>query len=192
MPIVCDGVHSTLLEHVAGGRVDPHMIWSCPRLMFLSHTVGSPDVKPLQPRQCGLCEVPCLAAVEEDRLHNRLVEHGADLWRSLIRLEDLSYPGPCPTSLLDLVLHCPDVLIILCKNLPEVTKRLDPLLGCLFLQESSRFLFFPFLSLVLNRNHDSCSAGILAGRTSESGLYGAYIGCYIGNEFVKRTYVLTT
>jgi hypothetical protein len=35
------------------------------------------------------------------------------------------------------------------------------------------------------------TAGILAGRTSESGLYGAYVGCYVGNEFVKKhTYSL--
>jgi len=122
--IVCNG-HCTFLEHVAGGGVDPHMVWPSPRLMFLSHMVGSPDVEPLQLQQCGLCEVPCLAAMEEDRLHNRLVDHGADLWRSVICLEDLSYPGPCPTSLLDLAPHCPDVLIILDKNLPEVTKRLN-------------------------------------------------------------------
>ena len=50
------------------------MVWSFPRLLFLSHTVGGSDVEPLQPRQCGLCEVPCLASIKEDQLHNCLVE----------------------------------------------------------------------------------------------------------------------
>jgi len=84
--IVCNGVHPTLFEHVAGGWVDPHMIWSSPWLISLSHLVGCSDVEPLQPCQCGLCEVPRLTAVEEDRLHNRLVELGADLWWSVVRL----------------------------------------------------------------------------------------------------------
>ena len=123
--IMFNGVHSTLLEHVTCGRVDPHIVWSSPRLMFLSHAVSSPDAKPLQPCQCSLREILCLAAVKEDPLHNRLVEHGADLWWSVIRLEDLSYPGPCPVSLLNLVPHCPDVLIILGKNLSKVTKRVN-------------------------------------------------------------------
>ena len=111
--IVCYEFHSTLLEHIAGGRVDPHLIWSSLRLMFLSHTVGSPDMKPLQPRQCGLREVLRLAAIKKDQLDNRLVKLCADFWRSVLRLEDLSYSGPCCTSLPDLALHCPDVLVIL-------------------------------------------------------------------------------
>ena len=54
-----------------------------------------------------------------------LVEHGADFWRSVIRLKDLSYPCPCPPSLLDLAPHCPDVLVTLGENSPEVAKRLN-------------------------------------------------------------------
>jgi hypothetical protein len=72
--IVRDRVHPTLLEHVFCGWVDPHLVWSFPGPMRLSHPVCSPDVKPLQPRQCSLGEVPCLAAVEEDPLYNRLIE----------------------------------------------------------------------------------------------------------------------
>ncbi len=76
--IMRDRVHPTLLEDVFCGWVDPYMIWSFPRLMFGSHTVGGFDVEPLQLRQCSLCEVPCLASIKEDRLHNCLVELGAD------------------------------------------------------------------------------------------------------------------
>ena len=36
-----DGVHPTLFEHVAGGRVDPHMIWSSPGLVDLSYPVST-------------------------------------------------------------------------------------------------------------------------------------------------------
>jgi len=88
--------------------------------MFLGHPVCSPDVKPLQPCQYGLGEVPCLAAVEEDRLHNRLVELCADLWRGVVCLENLPHSSPYPPSLLDLALHCPDVVIILGENSPEI------------------------------------------------------------------------
>ena len=120
--IVCYGFHSTLLEHVAGGRVDLHLTWSSSKLMFLSHMVGSPDMKPLQPHHCNLCEVPRLAAVKKDQLDNRLVKLCADLLQSAIGLEDLSYSGPCHTSLPELAPHCPDVLVILCKSTPKVSK----------------------------------------------------------------------
>jgi len=56
--------------------------------MFLSHTLGGSDVEPLQPCQRGRCEVPCLASIKEDRLHNRLVELGTDFWRSVVRQTD--------------------------------------------------------------------------------------------------------
>jgi hypothetical protein len=39
--IMRDGVHPTLFEHVAGGRVDPHMIWSSPGLVDLSYPVST-------------------------------------------------------------------------------------------------------------------------------------------------------
>ena len=84
-----DGVHPTFFERVTGGGVDPHVIWSSPGLVDLCHPVGSPDVEPLQPRQCSLHEVSRFAAVEEHRLDNRLIEHGAHLWRSVVRLKYL-------------------------------------------------------------------------------------------------------
>ncbi len=86
--IMQDRVHPALFEHVFCGWADPHMVWSFPRLMFLSHTLGGSDVEPLQPCQCGRCEVPCLASIKEDRLHNRLVELGADFWRSVVHQTD--------------------------------------------------------------------------------------------------------
>ena len=84
-----NGVHPTFFEHVAGGRVDPHMVWFSPGLVDHCHPVGSPDVEPLQPRQCSRREVPSLAAVKEHRLDNRLIEHGAHLWRSVVHLKYL-------------------------------------------------------------------------------------------------------
>jgi len=45
-------------------------------------------------------------------------------------------------------------------------------LGCLFLQESSGFLCFPFLWRFFHRNHDSCSAGIFSEPPRKSCLYG--------------------
>jgi hypothetical protein len=49
-------------------------------------------------------------------------------------------------------------------------------LGCIFLQESSGFLCFPFLWHFFHRNHDSCSAGTFSEPPQESCLYGAYVG----------------
>jgi hypothetical protein len=123
--IMQDRVHPTLLEHVFFGWVDPHMVWSFPRLMFLSHTVDGSDVEPLQPCQCGLCEVPCLATIKEDRLHNCLLELGAEFWQSVVRLEDLPHLCPYPPSLLDLTPHCPDIVVVLGKDSSKVTEQLN-------------------------------------------------------------------
>ncbi len=123
--IMRDRGHPTLLEHVFCGKVDPHMVWSFPRLMFLSHTVGGSDVEPLQPRQCGLCEVPCLASIKEDRLHNCLVELGTDLRWSVVHLENLPHSCPYPPSLLDLTPHCPDIIVVLGEDSSKVTERLN-------------------------------------------------------------------
>ena len=54
------------------------------------------------------------------------------------------------------------------------------------LQESSGFLFFSFLSLVLNWNHDSCSAGTLTRRPSGIQSVWGLRGSYIVNEFEKN------
>ena len=48
-------------------------------------------------------------------------------------------------------------------------------LGCLFLQKSSRYQFIMFMSIVLNRNHDSFSTRTLAGRPS--GIRSAWCLC---------------
>ena len=123
--IMRDRVHPTLLEDVCCGWVDPHMVWSFPRLMFLSHTAGDSDVEPLQPCQCGLCEVSCLASIKEDQLHNHLVELGADFWRSIVRLEDLPHSCPYPPSLLDLTPHRPDIVVGLGEDSSKVTEQLN-------------------------------------------------------------------
>jgi hypothetical protein len=48
-------------------------------------------------------------------------------------------------------------------------------LGCIFLQESSGFLCFPFLWHFFHRNHDSCSAVTFFLPPQKSGLYRAYV-----------------
>jgi len=37
-----------------------------------------------------------------------------------------------------------------------------------------------------HRKNDSCSAVTFSERHQESCLYGAYVGCYVGHEFVER------
>jgi hypothetical protein len=73
----------------------------------------------------------------------------------------------------------------------KVFERIDMLsmgiqLGCLFLQESSGFLFFPLLWHFFDRNHDSCSAVTFSEHHQETCLYGAYVGSYVGNEFGRQ------
>jgi hypothetical protein len=58
-------------------------------------------------------------------------------------------------------------------------------LGCIFLQESSGFLRFLFLWCFFHRNHDSCSAITFSEHHQETCLYGAYVGSYVGYQFVR-------
>jgi hypothetical protein len=67
------------------------------------------------------------------------------------------------------------------------SKRIQSLkLGCIFLQESSGFLCFPFLWRFFHRIHDSCSAVTFSERHQETCLYGAYVESYIGYQFVRQ------
>jgi len=47
-------------------------------------------------------------------------------------------------------------------------------------------LCFPFLWHFFHRNHDSCSAVTFFLPPRKSGLYGAYVVSYVGNEFVRK------
>jgi len=44
--IMRDRVYPAFLEHVFCGRVDPHLVWSSPGLMFLSHPVCTKYSRP--------------------------------------------------------------------------------------------------------------------------------------------------
>jgi hypothetical protein len=70
----------------------------------------------------------------------------------------------------------------------EVVAEPTPVLqlGCIFLQESSGFLRFPFLWHFFHRNHDSCSAVTFSERHQETCLYGDYVESYVGYQFVRQ------
>jgi hypothetical protein len=59
-------------------------------------------------------------------------------------------------------------------------------LGCIFLQESSGFLFFPLLWRFFYRNHNSCSAVTFSECHQETCLYGAYVESNKGYQFVRQ------
>jgi hypothetical protein len=59
-------------------------------------------------------------------------------------------------------------------------------LGCLFLQESSRFLFFLLLWHFFHWNHNSCSAVTFLERHQETCLYRAYVESYVEYQFVRQ------
>jgi hypothetical protein len=88
-------------------------------------------------------------------------------------------------SLLNNPLFAPSIIQVL-KN-PVSPLMLHLLLGCIFLQESSGFLRFPFLWRFFHRNHDSCSAVTFLERHQETCLYGAYVESYIGYQFARQT-----
>jgi hypothetical protein len=63
-------------------------------------------------------------------------------------------------------------------------------IGCIFLQESSGFLCFPFLWRFFHRNDDSCSAVTFSERHhQETCLYGAYVESYVGYQLLDKNRV---
>ena len=50
---------------------------------------------------------------------------------------------------------------------------------------------FSVLVALFYWNHDSCSAGTFLEPPQKSCLFGAYVGCYVGNEFVKKKNIST-
>jgi hypothetical protein len=117
--IVRDRVHPALLEHIFCGWVDPHMVWSSPRLMFLSHAVGGSEVEPLQPCQYSLCEVPCLASIKEDQLHNRLTIPIQNLIKEIHCIFEL----PNPMTDFNITLHEDNLSAITMAELLKFTLR---------------------------------------------------------------------
>ncbi len=75
-----------------------------------------------------------------------------------------------------------------CRSRRVQSRSMDnfPGLGCIFLQESSGFLCFPFLWHFFHRNQDSCSAVTFSEHHQETCLYGAYVESYVGYQFVRQ------
>jgi hypothetical protein len=78
--VAFNGVHPTLLQHLIQGWVDPLLLRPPPRYMLLRHPIRCAKVESLKPGQSGWAQDPCLAAVQEDGLHESLVELGANSW----------------------------------------------------------------------------------------------------------------
>jgi hypothetical protein len=68
----------------------------------------------------------------------------------------------------------------------KLVSSVNAMLGCLFLQESSGFLFFPLLWHFFQRNHDSCSTVTFSEPPQETCLCGAYVESYVGYQFVRQ------
>ena len=70
-------------------------------------------MEPLEPGHYGRAQNPRLAAVQEDGLHDRLVELGANSWGRILPSQHLPNPCPRPARLAELALHGLDVIVVL-------------------------------------------------------------------------------
>ena len=84
-------------------------------------------MKSLEPCQSGRAQDPRLASIQEDGLHDRLVELGAYSWGCILSPQHLSDPCPRPACLVKLALHGLDVIVILREQAAKVLEYLDPL-----------------------------------------------------------------
>jgi hypothetical protein len=87
--------------------------------MFLSHAVGGSEVEPLQPCQYSLCEVPCLASIKEDQLHNRLTIPIQNLIKEIHCIFEL----PNPMTDFNITLHEDNLSAITMAELLKFTLR---------------------------------------------------------------------
>jgi hypothetical protein len=125
--VVFNGVHPTLLQHLIRGWVDPLLLRPPPRYMLLCHPIRCTKVESLEPGQSGCAQDPCLAALQEDGLHDCLVELGANSWWCILLAQHLSDPCPRPMCLAKLASHGLDVIVILREQAAEIPEYLDPL-----------------------------------------------------------------
>ena len=72
--VVLDGVHPTLLQHLIRGWVDSLLSWPPLRHMLLCHLIRRADMESLKPSQSSWAQDPRFASIQEDGLHDGLVE----------------------------------------------------------------------------------------------------------------------
>ena len=125
--VMPDCVHPTLLQHLIRGWVDPLLVRPPPRHMLLRHPICRAEMESLEPGQDGRAQNSRLASVQEDGLHDRLVELGAYSWGRILPSQHLPDPCPRPARLAELDPHGLDVAVILREQAAKVPKHLDPL-----------------------------------------------------------------
>jgi hypothetical protein len=79
-------------------------------------SVSGVDIKPFQLCQHSLDQVPSLAPVKEHRLHHCLIELGSDTWCCILPYQHLADARPYPPSLVDLLPHDLDIIVVLSKE----------------------------------------------------------------------------
>ena len=73
-------------------------------------------MEPLEPGQDGRAQNPRLASVQEDGLHDRLVELGAYSWGRILPSQHLPDPCPRPARLAELAPHGLDVVVVILRE----------------------------------------------------------------------------
>ena len=140
--VMLDCVHPTLLEYLVGWRVNPLAVGPPSRYLLLCHPICRADMETFKPSHDSLAQDPRLASVQEDRLHNCLIELCTSPWRCVLPTLHLSHPCPHPSCLLKLIPHGLDIVVVLQEQVAEVSVDLDLLqyvpMQCELLAQSKR------------------------------------------------------
>ncbi len=83
------------------------------RYVLLRHPILRTNVEAFKPSHDSLAQDPCLASVQEDGLHNHLIELCTSPWQCVLPTQHLSYPCPHPLRLAKQTLHSLDVIVLL-------------------------------------------------------------------------------
>jgi hypothetical protein len=106
------------------------------------HPICRTNVEAFKPSNNSLAQDPRLASVQEDGLHNRLIEHCTSPWRCILPVQNLSNPCPCLLRLAKLTPHGLEVIVVLQEQAAKVSVDLDLLqripMHCELLTQSKR------------------------------------------------------
>ena len=95
--LVLNRVHTTLLQHLVRGWIDPLAIRTPMWCVLLCHRVRQVDVKSLKSGHDSWAQDPHVAPVQGGGLQGDLVELGPHPWRQILLPQHMS--KPCPRAL---------------------------------------------------------------------------------------------
>ncbi len=120
-----DCVHPALLKYLIRQWVNPLVVGPLSRYVLLCHPIRCTDVEAFKPSHDSLAQDQPLTSVQEDRLHDCLIELCTSPWWCILPTQHLSYPCPHPSCLLKLTPYGLDVIVVLQEQVAEVSVDLN-------------------------------------------------------------------